>query len=470
MKKFYKIILFLFYFFSTFLFGNNFEFRLYQSLFQTNYKSGQNKEKNIQDIYLIGFDYSYNSQYNEEKNTIIQLNQVLLYNLQFKEDEEILLKRQKEINRFFLYSYQNSYLGAYYKNFFLLLGYIQPYTMISKTNEKNDQIFNKIGIFPSLDFRIEFANHILTISPIFLYQKENKFTSSLEEINFSLLHFFKEEFLNKEVYNNSFSQKLHYAFVSKWFDFYFGYYNIIQENPYSNIKNDLELNFYEYHFVLKIYNFILRLQIDQSNGNFNKGKYIYNIYGNRYKFFINYFNDFFQVILEAEKSDPSKWNHLTKKWEKFGFTSIFSDYISTLQMSSTYKLVSNYEICYNSENYCEGIQMLYNDNHLILPSSNAFLKFKFFYKTFIFLFSLGYLTHNKIKQTNFLNDLEIYKNYSFFESKKKDRIEYLEPNFSLSFTANQIKIHLLYSRIFKKEIKNNTFLSHSILFSFSYSF
>lgn len=470
MKKFYKITLILFYFYN--LFGNNFEFRVYQTLFQTNYKQGQNKEKNIQNISLIGADYSYFVPYNEEKNATVQLNQVFLYNFEFNEDEEILLKHQKKINKLFLYNYQNSYLGAYYKTFFLLLGYIHPYNLISSPNEKNNLIFNKIGIFPSLDFRVEFTNHILTISPLFLYRRENKFTSSLEEKNFAILHFFKEESLNKEIYHNHFSQKLHYAFISQWFDFYFGYYYINQENPYSNTKNDLDLSFYEYHFVFKIYNFILRLQIDQSKGNFNKGKYIYNIYGNRYKIFINYFNELFQIQLEAEKSDSSKWNNLTKKWERFGFTSIFNDYISTLQMSNTYKLASNYEICYNSENFCEGIQMLYNDYHLILPSSNAFLKFKLFYKIFSFSFSLGYLIHTPIEQTDFLKQLENYRNNYFFEfkNKKNERIEFLEPNFSITIDNKQVKINFLYSRIFKKEIKNYSFLSHSILFSFTYFF
>ncbi|MFN3604439.1 MAG: hypothetical protein ACK4UJ_06995 [Leptonema sp. (in: bacteria)] len=476
--KYLKKILILFMFFSKTIGAeeekpNYFDLGLYQSIFQTNYLEGQNREKNLQNVFFSGIEYSYRNFPKEDDFYSIELNQVLLYNLQFKEDEEVLERRPKEPEKLYLYNFQNSFVSLSYKNFFLALGYINPYFSLLEKNKNQEEPYSKISYFPSFDVRFDFLNSIFTISPIFLYEKEQKFVTTIEEKNYALIHHFKKNNLI-EKYKNNLNYKLHYTFISKWFDFYLGYYNVYQENQYSNQKNYLELDFYDSHFVFKIYQFLIRLQISQSKGFFSKGKYNYKIYGNRYIVFLNYKMDFFQILIEGSTSERSKWNSIKNQWEYFGFTSIFSDYVSTLQMSSTFKLSSNYEICYNIENICEGITFLEGDNNSIVPAKTGFLKLKFFYKFYEFLISFGYYEKEKIKKRNFLEEFKMnLEPISFIGSSKEDsKKEFLEPNLALIVNSKKIKTILNYSKLFKKDYNSKKFkeLSESLFISFMYNF
>ncbi len=453
---------------------NNFEYSIYQSIFQTNFQEGQVKEKNIQNAMFAGFEYFYKNSYDQENYFLVQLHQLILYNFQFLEDKEILRIHKQESHKIYLYHLNSSFISVYYKNIFLLLGYINPYRSIIQNHSEERLIFKKISVYPSLDLRLELENHIFTFSPFFLYNKEQKFVFYNEEKDLALIHYFKKENFSLEINQHNLNHKIHYTFISRWFDMYLNYYYVFQENLYLNQKNFLDLNFYDYHLVYKINPLIIRFQISQSLGTFSKDKYFYKIKGNRFYVYIDFLYKYFQFNVEVGKSDPSKWNKLLKKWEFYGFTSIHSDYISTLQMSGTYKISPNYEICYNVKNHCEAIEYLISDFHFIHPANFGYIGLKFFYDVFQFLVSAGYYQNTFLEQKDPIKKYESFQNLSYYliEKKKDLKLEIIEPNLSIMINSNKIKANFTYSRLFKNdyESKKFRFVSHSILLSFLYHF
>lgn len=455
-------------------FMRNFEFSFYQNILQTNFKTGQRKEKNIQNVLFTGFEYFYKNDFKEEDNFLVHLHQIALFNYEFLEDQEILRSHKREPKKIYLYTINSTFISIYYKNAFLLLGYANPYQSIVADSIKNLPVFKKISVFPSLDIRLDFKDHIITFSPLFFYNKEQKFVFSNKEKDLAFLHYYKKENFTLESNNHNFNHKIHYAFLNQWFHLYLSYYSIFQENLYSNQKNVLELNFYDYHLVFRFSPFVLRLQMSESLGTFSKDKYNYKIKGNRLFMYLIFNNKNFQFYIEIGKSEPSKWNQFSKSWEYFGFTSIFEDYISSLQMSTSYKISPHYEICYNIKNNCEGIESLINDFHFIIPANFADIGLHFSFSMFQFMISVGYFQNNLLVKKDPVKEFESYQNLSYYliGPKKDFRLELLEPNFSFIIHTNKITVNLTYSQFFKNdyESKKFQFVSHSILLSFLYTF
>lgn len=434
-----------------------------QTNFSTFYKEGNLRESNIQNIILSGFPliYSYDSQY-----FLINVQQIYLMNLYHKIDREILYhpSQNKEKNeRFFIYHTHNTFLGIKYHHIFLLSGFINPYDSLNEEFQKNYYQ----PTFASVDLRLDFKNHIITISPIFLYDKEQIFTKEYENYQILLNHFYlKHESQN---YKNSQSQKIHYFFHYDFFSFLMGYYYIEQYNPYSNIKNYLSLNFYEYAIIFNFSYLYLKFQINQSSGNFKISNKSYNIMGYKYNFQMNFDYNFFKISLDLNRTTPSKWNSLRKDWYYYGYTSIFDEFLFTPQFSSTYVMTPNYEICHDND-ICDGIYSFDSENHFKTPSNTAYLKLKFLMNHFTWIFATGYLEKSMLKNPNFGSHIvyDPWNNNSKIENIKH---EFLEPYLQLIIKDNQFYFIFGYS-LFYKKIQSNAYqpISRNFNITFLYYF
>ncbi|GIX42065.1 MAG: hypothetical protein KatS3mg129_1798 [Leptospiraceae bacterium] len=423
--------------------------------FLTYYKEAQNREINIQNIFNGGIPV--NLIYYSNTFYFFNLNQVYFYNINKKEDKEILYRNNTDYqSKIFIYHKNNTHGGIYYQYLFLIIGYTNPYESLWEIQQ--DPFY--YHIFPGIDFRIDLKNHIFTLSPLFLYDKEQLFYKNDEDINFIVNHYIQKEF-DKLNNNHNQNYKIHYAFFSKYLSFYSGHYYINQKNLYSNTKNQLELNFYDYFLLIKLKYLILKGQISKSIGNFYNGKSYYNINGYKYNIsLLIRFNNFY-FLLEGSKTTKSKWNNITNKWEYFGYTSIFDEFLLTPQFSATYSLNSHYEICYNTQNSCEGIFYLDNDNHFKQPSDTIYFKIKYFYSFIELIFSTGYIEKTILKQNSFLFE-------NIYLEKNESKTYYLEPVFQIIIKHNNFKFIGGYSEFYKKSEKKYKYISKNYQLSFIY--
>jgi hypothetical protein len=427
----------------------DFQWGFLQTSTSTYYKDGQNKEIPIQNMINIGIPLHFT--FVPDSFYLINLNQIYLYSLYIKEDKEVLYKNQNDISKLFLYNKNNSFLGIFYKNFFILMGYINPYESLL---EKYPDPFN-YHIFPSIDFRINLNHHIFTFSPYFIFEKEQLFNKYDEDQSFIIHHYYLKE--NQYDNNQNQAYKLHYSFISKYILFYFGYYYYNQKNFYSNLTNFLELNFYDYHIIFNYSNISIKSNISVSKGIFKKGEKPFFINGNKYQISFSLFLFPFYFYLEGTKTTKSKWNYFNDQWEYFGYTSIFDEFILTPQLSSTFIINPNYEICINTDHNCEGINFIDNEIHFKTPSDTLYLKIKYFYSIFEFILSSGLIKK------------EIYAYEENFNSINKKKINqyYYEPNFQILIKDPSFKFIVGYSEFYKRQNKLN-FISKNIQLSFIY--
>jgi len=442
------------------IWGTNENFYLQTGFFLNNilsyYKEAQQKEIPIQNIFHVGIPLSINF---SNDYTIFSLNQIYLFNIDIKEDKEVLYRKDNVYQpKFYVYHKDNTFGGIYYQNLFLLIGYVNPYE--SLLNQQYSPFIQYV--FPSVDFRIDLINHILTISPYFIYDKEQIFFKEDEEYNKIMNHYYIQEIQKKENKNLNKNYKLHYTFLSSNIDFNFGYYFIDQKNIYSNIKNSIQINFYDYVLLLHSKYFFLKGQVSKSYGAFYKANRFYKIDGYKYRVGLLTRFEHFYFFLEGTKTTKSKWNHLTNRWEYFGYTSIFDEFLLTPQLSTTYRINPQYQICYNSEDICEGISFIDNENHFILPADSIYLKTKYDFSFVELIFHTGYIKKEIISQNIFdINNLRLFE-----KNENKKITHYLEPVLEILFKYKKSKFLISYSELHKKQEKNYQFISkyYSIFF------
>jgi len=452
------IIIFLLSFSS--IWGENFYFQtgFFLNHILSYYKEAQQKEIPIQNIFNVGIPL--NIKFSRDYS-LFSLNQIYWFNIDIKEDKEVLYRKDNDNKpKFYLYHRDNTFGGIYYQNIFLLIGYINPY----------ESLFNQTSypliqyVFPSVDFRIDLESHILTISPYFIYDKEQIFFKEDEEYNKIVNHYYIQEIQKKENKNLNKNYKLHYTFLSSYIDFNFGYYFIDQKNNYSNIKNSIQMNFYEYALLLHSKYFFLKGHISKSDGTFYKANRFYKIDGYKYKVGILIRYEPFYLLLEGAKTTKSKWNYITNRWEYFGYTSIFDEFLLTPQLSTTYKINPQYQICYNPEDICEGISFIDNENHFILPADTLYLKAKYNFTFLELILRAGYIKKEIISQNIF--DVN---NIRFLEKNENKKItHYLEPALEILFKHQKSKFLLSYSELHKKQEKNYKYISKNFHLFFIY--
>lgn len=439
-------ILFLYILFINIIYSNsgnsNLKTGFLQNSFLTYYKEGNKEETNIQNFMQSGIPllFFYDSQF-----YIIKLNQIYLFNLYKKMDREILYNpsQSKEKNdKLFLYHTNNTFIGIRYYNIYLLAGYINPYDSLKEELQK----FYYQPVFPGIDLRLDFEHHIFTISPIFLYDKQQNFTKEKENYSSLMNHFYLKQ--EQENYKSSKSYKIHYLFHYNFFSFFMGYYFIEHYNPYSNIKNFIRLNFYEYAMSFDYDNFHILLKVNHSKGDFTISNKLYKINGYKYNLYINFDSNFFKISLDLNKTTPSKWNQIKKDWDFYGYTSIFDEFILTPQFSSTYIMTPNYEIC-NDNTICEGINSFDNENHFKMPANTAFLKFKILYENLEWILATGYIEKLIYKNPDFKTNIE-YDTIINNSKLQNEKHSFLEPYLQFIYKDYKFYFILSYSIFYKK--------------------
>ncbi len=390
----------------------------------------------------------------------------MLYNFIYKEDKEILYNNYNNLNdQIFIYSTNNTFTGFSYYNFYFLFGYINPYNTLN-----NKQYFFYEHIFPSVDIRFEFENHIFTISPLILYEKENLFFKDRELTNIIINHYYKSNLKKySNIFFNSNSYKLNYYFYSTYLSFYFGFYYIDQKNDYSNKKNYIDINYYDYRIQISTNFFWIVFKITNTNGFFYVANQYYKILGYSYNVTIIFYNKYLDIILDLKKSTPSKWNIYKNNWDYYGYTSIFDEFLFTPHFSSSFDISTNYEICYNPDYLCDGINTINSELNFKNPSNSYYLKTKYKFSFLDIIFSCGYILKKQNQNKNLNLFIYYNENLNQTEFRKKSKLEYIEPMIQFNFKHINNNIIIEYSQFYKKQNTDRfQYVSKNISISFIY--
>lgn len=434
----------------------------YSNFFITTTNEGQNQNRKVQEFQYFGIPLVVNY---VDEHTIVDVHQIILFPVYRKEDHEFLnpIKKEKQQSQIKFFSFQNTLMGAYYENLFLTFGYADPY---HSTLDKNRAIFGDT-FFPSLDVRVQTQRHIFVFSPIYWTELSQRYERNFEDNNIHFIHQIKKD-INFQLSNHQY--KLHYSFLFDFFALQFGYYRYEQENPYSNKKNFIGFDYYDFRTLFFSENINLRLRIANSKGSFSNSNVIYPIFGYKYQFslFLEFYP--FQLYFDGSKTTKSKFDPWTQKYKYFGYTSFFSEYVPSPQLSSTYDLIPHYQICFESKNPCEGILYYHSDFSFNEPADTFYMKLKFLYYSFQLAVGVGYIELFKIKK----NPIEIGFDTALWDTlilkKPQQRWIYIEPFLQVILKYKRFLMHINYSQFYQKhqdpQKKPYNEISKNFLFSF----